>query len=367
MAKACFERGMTPIIRAIVDTTALRHNLARVREIAPGSRVLAVIKANAYGHGIVPSAVALAGADGFAVARLGEGIALRAAGLRHRILLLEGVFAAEELAQAAHYGFDIMVHDAAQLALLEGNRGEARFSIWLKVDTGMNRLGFRPEQVPGALARLEACAAVARPLTLVTHLACADERSGEVTRAQLDLFDRLTAGVPGERSIANSAATIACARARGDWVRPGLMLYGVSPFQDRSAAELGLKPAMTLTTRVVAVKDVAAGERVGYGGEWRAGQPTRMAIAAAGYGDGYPRNTASGTPVLVNGHQAALCGRVSMDMIAVDVTTLPQVSVGDPVTLWGAGLPVEDIARGAGTIPYELICNVSQRVHLDVR
>lgn len=358
---------MTPIIRAIVDTSALRHNLARVRDVAPASKVLAVIKANAYGHGIVPAAVALAAADGFAVARLEEGIALRAAGLRHRVLLLEGVFAAGELDQAAHHGFDVMVHDAAQLALLDHYRGDARFKAWLKIDTGMNRLGFRPEQVPGALARLEACTAIAGPLTLVTHLACADQPDGQVTRAQLDLFDRLTAGVPGERSIANSAATLCCARARCDWVRPGLMLYGVSPLPDRSAADLDLKPAMSLVTRVIAVKQLSPGERVGYGGEWRAERATRIAIAAAGYGDGYPRNTGSGAPLLVNGRRATLAGRVSMDMIAIDVTDLPAVSVGDPVTLWGDSVPVEDIARAAGTIPYELICNVSQRVHLDVR
>lgn len=358
---------MTPITRAVVDTAALRHNLARVRETAPGSRVLAVIKANAYGHGIVSAAVALAGADGFAVARLEEGIALRVAGLRHRILLLEGVFAADELAQAARHRFDIMVHDAAQLALLDAHRGEARFNVWLKIDTGMNRLGFKPEQAPGALARLHACAAVVQPPTLVTHLACANEHDVEATRAQLDLFDRLTAEVPGARSIANSAATISCARARRDWVRPGLMLYGVSPFADRSAAELGLKPAMMLTTRVIAVKEVRPGERIGYGGEWRTERPTRVAVAAAGYGDGYPRNTRSGTPVLVNGSRATLLGRVSMDMITVDVTAVPDVSVGDPVVLWGAGLPVEDVARAAGTIPYELTCHVSQRVHFDVR
>lgn len=358
---------MTPIIRAVVDTAALRHNLARVRETAPGSRVLAVIKANAYGHGIVPAAVALTDADGFAVARLEEGIALRVAGLRHRVLLLEGVFAADELIQAAKHRFDIMVHDAAQLALLDAHRGGSRFNVWLKIDTGMNRLGFRPEQAPGVLARLHACAAVVQPPTLVTHLACANEHDVEVTRAQLDLFDRLTAGVPGERSIANSAATIRCARARRDWVRPGLMLYGVSPFPDRSAAELGLKPAMTLTTRVIAVKEVGSGECIGYGGEWRAGRLTRIAVAAAGYGDGYPRNTRSGTPVLVNGGRATLVGRVSMDMLTVDVTDLPDVSVGDPVVLWGAGVPVEEIARAAGTIPYELLCNVSRRVHPDVR
>lgn len=358
---------MIPSTRAIIDTAALRHNLARVRELAPRSKVLAVVKANAYGHGIVPAAVALAGADGFAVARLEEAVALRAAGLRQRIVLLEGVFEGASLRQAAHHGLDLLVHDAEQLALLDAWRGDHAFSAWAKLDTGMNRLGFRPALFPKALRRLLDCPAVAGPPTLVTHLACADDRDDLRTREQLALFARLTAGVPGERSIANSAGILGWAESRADWVRPGLMLYGVSPFADTTGEALGLRPAMRLETAVIAVKEIAAGDRVGYGGTWVAPRPTRLAVAAVGYGDGYPRNTASGTAVLVNDRRASLVGRVSMDMITIDVTDLPRVLVGDPVVLWGPGVPVEHVAGAAGTIPYELICGVSQRVHLDVR
>jgi alanine racemase len=358
---------MTAIVRAIVDTAALRHNLERARALAPGARVLAVIKANAYGHGIVPTAVALAGADGFAVARLEEATALRAAGLRHRVVLLEGVFSSEQLKLAAHHDFDIMVHEPGQLALLEAQPAARPFRVWFKIDTGMNRLGFKPGQVAAALARLQACAAVSKPVTLVTHLASADDRDDTVSGEQVALFERLTGGVPGERSIANSAGLIGFPSARTGWVRPGLMLYGVSPFADGTGESLGLRPAMTLATRVIAVKQIGTGERVGYGGTWQASRPTRLAIAAGGYGDGYPRNTAAGAPVLVGGHRATLVGRVSMDMVAIDVTDVPAVTVGEEVVLWGPGVPVEDVARAAGTIPYELICGVSQRVHLDVR
>ncbi len=358
---------MTPVVRATVETAALRHNLGRVRAMAPDCRVLAVIKANAYGHGIVPTAVALAGADGFAVARLEEGIALREAGLAHRILLLEGVFGPEQLRLAAHHGFDIMVHEPEQLALLEAADRGLGFRVWFKIDTGMNRLGFKPKQVPAALARLNACAALAGPPVMVTHLADADGPDPKPTLEQLRQFGALVAGEPGERSIANSAGLIASEEARVGWVRPGLMLYGVSPFPDRDGESLGLRPAMTLVTQVIAVKEIEPGERVGYGGAWQAGRRTRLAIAACGYGDGYPRNTISGTPVRVGGKQAGIVGRVSMDMIAIDVTDLPPVAVGDEVVLWGPGLPVENLARAAGTIPYELVCGVSQRVHLDVR
>lgn len=358
---------MTPVVRAIVDTAALRHNLGRVRATAPGSRVLAVIKANAYGHGIVPAAVALAGADGFAVARLEEGIALREAGLAHRILLLEGVFGAEQLRLAAHHDFDLMVHEPGQVALLEAASGGRSFRVWFKVDTGMNRLGFKPVQVRSALERLRGCAAVAGPPTLVTHLADADDPDPARTLEQLRQFGSLVDGQPGERSIANSAGLIACEQARNGWVRPGLMLYGVSPFPSGHGEDLGLVPVMTLLTQVIAVKDIEPGERVGYGGAWQADKRTRLAIAACGYGDGYPRNTASGTAVRVRGRRAGIVGRVSMDMIAIDVSDVPGVSVGDEVVLWGPGLPVEDVARAAGTIPYELVCGVSQRVHLDVR
>jgi len=353
-------------IRAVIDTAALRHNLGQVRRAAPASRVMAVIKANAYGHGLVPAARALAEADGFAVARLGEGLALRAAGLRNRILLLEGVFSAEQLAAAAQAQFELMVHSFEQLALLEALAGAAPVTVWLKIDSGMNRLGFRLEECAAAYARLRGNPHVHAEPTLVTHLASADDRRDPRTRQQLEAFATATASLNGARSIANSAGVLAWPAARTDWVRPGLMLYGVSPFASGTGAALGLRPAMTLRTEVIAVKSVRAGETVGYGGTWTAPRETRMAVVAAGYGDGYPCNTATGAPVQIGGRRASLIGRVSMDMITVDVTDLPTVGVGDPVVLWGSEVPVEEIAAQAGAIPWDLLCGVSQRVQLDV-
>ena len=358
---------MKALIRAIVDTAALRHNLARVRATAPDSQVMAVIKANAYGHGLVPAAKALAETDGFSVARLDEGLALRAAGLANRILLLEGVFSAEQLAVAAQQRFDLMVHSPEQLEMLEGRAGADVISAWIKLDSGMNRLGFRIEHFADAYARLRRVANVAPDPTLVTHLANADDRRDTKTLEQMRAFSAATAAMPGARSMANSAALLAWPDTRADWVRPGLVLYGVSPFPSGIGADLGLRPAMTLQTEVIAVKDVRAGETVGYGGAWRAARDSRMAVVAAGYGDGYPRSVASGTPLLVNGRRAPIIGRVSMDMITVDVTDLPGIATGDPVVLWGEGVPVEEIARHAGTIPYELICGVSQRVQHELR
>jgi alanine racemase len=346
-----------------VDAAALRHNLERVRATAPGARVMSVIKANAYGHGLVPAARALDRTDGFAVARLEEGLALRAAGLANAVLLLEGVFSPRQLEAAAQQRFDLMVHSFEQLELLEQRDGREPVSVWIKVDTGMNRLGFRVEQFAAACERLGRVPNVVPRPTLVTHLACADDVGDARTAAQLRAFAEVTAGRVGARSVANSAGLFAWPESRADWVRPGVALYGVSPFPEQTGRELGLRPAMTLRTAVIAVKDVAAGETVGYGGSWRAARPTRMAVVAAGYGDGYPRAAVSGTPVLVEGRRAPLIGRVSMDMLTVDVTGLPPVSPGDEVVLWGEGLPVEEIAGYAGTIPYELICGVSQRVH----
>jgi len=355
------------VIRALVDTAALRHNLAVVRRRAVGARVMAVIKANAYGHGVLPVAKALAEADGLAVARLDEGLALRAAGLTNRVLLLEGVFSAEQLALAAQKRFDLMVHNAEQLALLEGLAGSERISAWLKVDSGMNRLGFRVEDFAAAHARLARNPRVEAQPTLVTHLASADERGDPKTRQQLQQFSAVTAGFAGARSIANSAGVLAWPDTRADWVRPGLMLYGLSPFPGGTGSELQLRAAMTLQTEVIAVKSVKPGETVGYGGAWRAARDTRIAVVAAGYGDGYPRSTASGAPVQIGGRRAPLIGRVSMDMITVDVTDLPPVAVGDAAVLWGEGVPAEEIAQHAGTIPYELICGVSQRVAHEFR
>jgi alanine racemase len=328
---------------------------------------MAVIKANAYGHGVLQSAKALAEADGFAVARLDEGLALRAAGLANRVLLLEGVFSAEQLALAAQQKFELMVHSTEQLAMLDGFAGSEPINAWLKLDTGMNRLGFRPEEFAAAHERLRRNPHVAAEPTLVTHLASADDRRDAKTGAQLAQFQSVTQGLSGARSIANSAGVLAWPATRGDWVRPGLMLYGLSPFQSGTGTDLGLRPAMSLQSEVIAVKPVKTGETVGYGGAWRAERETRIAVVAAGYGDGYPRSTASGAPVQINGRRAPLVGRVSMDMITVDVTDLPAVSVGDPVVLWGDGVPAEEIAQHAGTIAYELICGVSQRVAHEFR
>jgi alanine racemase len=357
----------TNLIRAVVDADALRHNLRQVRKLAPHSRVMAVIKANAYGHGLVPAAKAFAEADGFAVARLEEGLALRKAGLANRILLLEGIISPEQLQIAAHERFELMVHSFEQLALLDAlDATGPRLPVWLKIDSGMNRLGFRLEEFSDAYARLRRNARVEAAPTLATHLASADDRGDGATQRQLDAFTQATAGLPGARSIANSAGVLAWPSSRADWVRPGLMLFGVSPFPSGTGAELGLRPAMTLCTEVIAVKTVRAGESVGYGGTWTATSETRMAVVAAGYGDGYPRSMASGAPVLVNGRRAFVIGRVSMDMITVDVTDLPRVAVGDRVVLWGSDVPVEELATHAGTIAWDLLCGVSQRVELEV-
>jgi alanine racemase len=355
------------LIRAVIETRALRHNLNTIRERARRARVMAVVKANAYGHGLVPTALSLAEADAFAVARLEEGLALRAAGITQPIVLLEGVFSAEQLLEAARHGFDLVVHDALQVELLEEMSGAHRFVLWIKIDTGMNRLGFPPHEFHGALERVRRLRHAPLEIRLLTHLACADERDGRMTGEQLARFREATRGLDYSVSIANSAGIFASPPLNGDWVRPGLALYGASPFADSTAAELGLTPVMSLESSVLAVRRVSAGETVGYGAAWKAPRDSRIAIIAAGYGDGLPRNLPGGTPVLVAGERAPLVGRVSMDMIAADVTALAEVHVGTPAVLWGAGLPVEEIARHAGTIPYELLCSVSQRVPLELR
>jgi alanine racemase len=361
------------LIRALVDTHALRHNLGTIRAYAPGSKVMAVIKANAYGHGLVSTALALADADSFAVARLEEGIALRSAGVRAPIVLLEGIVNAEQLAEAAHYGFELVVHDPLQLKLLEAHRGAERFVVWIKMDTGMNRLGFRPEAFASALSRLRTMPVPALELRVMTHLARADERSESMTRDQVGRFEATlsSAGLAGAQrlatSIGNSAGTLGWPQAHGDWVRPGLALYGVSPFAGETADKHGLRNVMTLETTVLTVREVKRGETVGYAGAWRAARDSSIAILAAGYGDGLPRHLANGTPVLIGGARHPLVGRVSMDMIAVDVTGVPKVATGNRAVIWGEGLPVEEVAAFAGTIPYELLCGVSQRVPLELK
>ena len=352
---------MRSLIRAEVSAAALRGNLARIRRVAPASRVMAVVKANAYGHGLVSTALCLADADSFAVARLDEALALRGAGVRKPIVLLEGVFDGEQLAEAAQHNLEIVVHEQEQISLLQRFAGSHRFAVWIKIDTGMNRLGFRVSRLPAALAALQALGERIHEIRLLTHFASADERDSALTAQQLARFAELAKGKPFERSLSNSAAVFACPDAHADWVRPGLALYGVSPFAEQTGADLGLVPAMRLASTVIAVRDVSRDETVGYGGVWRAARDSRVAIVAAGYGDGLPRSLPNGTPVLVRGRRAALVGRVSMDMIAVDVTDIG-AAVGDAAVLWGPELPVEEIAAHAGTISYELLCAVSQRV-----
>jgi alanine racemase len=355
------------LIRAEVSVSALRGNLARIREVAPRSNVMAVVKANAYGHGLVTTALCLAEADALAVARLQEALVLRGAGVKQPIVLLEGVFDAEQLGEAARQKLQIVVHGDEQLALLASAPPMAALVVWLKIDTGMNRLGFRPERVESAMTRIAALGARVGELRLLTHFASADESDSELTAQQIARFDALTAGRQQVRSLCNSAGLFAQPAAQADWVRPGLALYGVSPFTELLGEQLGLVPAMRLVSTVIAVREVLAGETVGYGGAWQARVNSRVAIVAAGYGDGLPRSLPSGTPVLVNGRRAGVVGRVSMDMIAIDVTAHGEVHVGHPAILWGPELPVEEIAAHAGTIPYELLCGVSQRVPLAVQ
>ncbi len=324
--------------------------------------MIAVIKANAYGHGLQAAAGALAAADAFAVARLEEAVALREGGCRARIVLLEGFCDTAGLAAAARFGLEAFVHQDSQVGLLEAWRGPEVLRTWLKLDTGMHRLGFSPSGFASAARRLAACKAVAKPVGLATHLADSEQVDGTGTRAQLAAFASATAGMAGERCIANSAGLIAWAESRADWVRPGIMLYGISPFAGKTGRELGLEPVMTFETRVIALRDLAAGDRVGYGGTWQAERAARIAVAAAGYGDGYPRSAANGTPVFVGDRRASLAGRPSMDMLTIDVTGHPGVAIGDRVELWGPEIPVERVAAAAGTIAYELTCRVGRRV-----
>jgi len=357
---------------AAVDRSALRHNLQVVRDIAPRSKVLAVVKANAYGHGLVPAAHALISADGFGVARLREAIALRESGIGQTIVLLEGLFSHAEFDAAARKNFEIVVHSFEQIDALETWHTAKTLSVWCKIDTGMNRLGFRIEDFPIAWSRLIACRNIQSRPRVMTHLADADERKDTRTSQQIARFNSLVADLNVERSIGNSAGALAWPEARVEWVRPGLMLYGMSPFADSVAADFDLQPAMTLSTPLITVRDVKAGEQVGYGGTWQAQVDTRIGIAAVGYGDGYPRHLQLGSPVLIRAKKANIVGRVSMDMIAIDLgplgeATAASVMAGDTVVLWGRGLPAEEVAKHADTIPYELVCGISQRVSMGYR
>lgn len=344
---------------ANVRLDALRHNLRVVRRHCPRSRIIAMVKANGYGHGLVPTARALADADALGVAVIDEALALREGGITKPVVLLEGVFDPRELRQAAEHGFAPVFHHREQVELLRHTPLPHPIDLWLKLETGMHRLGLPADSADQLMDTLRVRA---RSLSVMTHFACADEPSNPVTRQQLDRLLAFARKHHLPASAANSAAILDAPGSHLDTVRPGIMLYGSSPLAGRTAAELDLQPAMTLTARVIAINDVAKGESVGYGHTWHAPRDSRVGVIGIGYGDGYPRHAMPGTPVRIGTVNVPLIGRVSMDMITVDLSAQPQVQIGDLAVLWGEGVSADTVARHASTISYELFCRLTARV-----
>lgn len=357
--------------QALIDLSALLHNVNIAYQRAPQSKLMAVIKADAYGHGAVTVAKALTPnlnqqskiknqkyPDGFAVCCVEEAIELREAGIQQPILLLEGFFAADELALIQHYQLQTVIHHPFQIELLQATKLDKPVYVWLKMDTGMGRLGFQPEHFPHAWKQLNQMSQLVKPIKMMTHLACADELDNPMTLQQIEQFKKITQVYQTETSIANSAGILAWQQAHADWNRMGIMLYGASPFEQ----SYDLQPVMQLQSELISIKRCKKGQTVGYGATWQCEQDSIVGVVAIGYADGYPRHAPTGTPVLINGQRVPLIGRVSMDMITVDLTQLPQAKVGDKVVLWGKDLPVEEIAKHAGTISYELLTHVNKRV-----
>lgn len=349
-------------VKALIDLGACRHNLSIAKEVAPDSKCIAIIKANAYGHGMVEIAKALNDADMFGVARIDEAIQLREAGITVPILLLEGFSSENELNLVRQHKLDCVIHNESQLNLFEQSTGE-KISVYLKIDSGMHRLGFNPEDVVDVMQRLKQNTNVNTSVKLMTHLANADDKQDDKTLKQIEVFYKcIESFSSAETSIANSAGILGWPQSYALWNRPGIMLYGVSPFIKGKASNHNLKPVMTLSSQLVAVKKIKKGESIGYGGTYICEKDIIVGIVAIGYGDGYPRHAKTGTPVLVNNKRCSLLGRVSMDMICIDLDEQPAAKVNDPVVLWGEGLPVEEIAESADTIAYELLCGVTNRV-----
>ncbi|ATU97699.1 alanine racemase [Aeromonas salmonicida] len=351
-------------VTASIDVDALHHNFAVVRRHAPHSKIIAVLKANAYGHGLLQVANTLSQADAYGVARIEEALVLRANAITKPILVLGGFFSAEALPLLAAHDLQTTIHTWDQLALLEQADLPTPITVWLKLDTGMNRLGLRAQDIPAFVERLANCKNVVQPFHLMTHFSQSDEQGSQATPQQIEEFNALTARMQGERAMANSAGILAWPDSRSDWIRPGIMLYGASPFGGQLASDHGLRPVMTLRSQLIAIRPCEQGESVGYGGHWVAHHDTTLGVVAVGYGDGYPRMAPQGTPVLINGRRVPIVGRVSMDMITVDLGPGAGDKTGDEVILWGDGLPVEQVAEKIGTIPYELLTRLTSRVFI---
>lgn len=349
-----------------IDLDAIVHNYRLAKSLAPGQQALAVIKADAYGHGAVTVAKKLQNeADAFAVACIEEAVELRVAGIRKPILLLEGFFSADELNYISDQNLWTAVHNDTQLAAIEQASISKPIDVWLKLDSGMHRLGFSPDEFVSAYNRMKACPNVANIL-MMSHFSSADDVSSPVTKNQLEIFDAVHRICPLPMSIANSAATLLHNSAHRNWQRPGIMLYGSSPFTNRPDIDAQLKPAMTLTSEIIAVHDLKPGDPVGYSGTFVCDQPTRVGTVAMGYADGYPRQAKTGTPVIVNGQRTRIIGRVSMDMMTVDLTGI-DAGLGSRVELWGKNLLANEVAPWADTISYTLFTGITRRVHRKVK
>jgi alanine racemase len=349
--------------QALIDLSAMHHNIKRVAEIAKNQKILAMVKANAYGHGTLRLAHSIKDQiDGFGVASLEEALELRQDHINKPIIIMSRFWNREHLAYCSSHNLGVVVHQTYQVEIIEKNPQTKPFPVWLKLETGMHRLGLDSDEFQDAWQRLQKIAWVQKPLIIMTHLACADNLSDSLTTKQIRRFHQLTQEFPGPKSIANSAAILSRSESLADWVRPGIMLYGSSPFADKTAQECGLLPVMTLSAPLIAIKKIKKGDSVGYGATWTCPQDMLMGVIAIGYGDGYPRHACSGTPVLLNGKICPLIGRVSMDMINIDLSELAQAKIGDEAILWGQGLAAEKIAQCSQTITYELFCKVNSRV-----
>lgn len=348
--------------KATIDLQALSHNLQVVKGFAPNSKILAMIKADAYGHGLLRVAEGLQGADAFGVACSEEALACRNAGIRTPIVLMEGPLTADEIPLSQQHDFHLVVHHPSQIDMLKAAVIKKPIEVWLKIETGMHRLGFLPYKFKQAYQWCLENPERIKAIHFMTHFAEAEAADPSRTQKQLEEFLCITKGLPGQRSLANSAGIIGWPTAHADWVRPGIMLYGISPIPGKIGNDYNLKPVMQFKSQLIAVKDCQAGDRVGYGGTWTAGKAMKLGVVAVGYGDGYPRHIPNGAPVVVAGHVLPIVGRISMDMLTVDCSNYPTAKIGDDVELWGSQLPVERVAAAADTIAYECVTQVTGRV-----